>query len=63
MREPRLRLYLATSLDGFIARRDGSYDWLLPYDPGRYGHAEFLASVGTIVMGRASYDQARAGWP
>jgi dihydrofolate reductase len=60
--EPLFRLYLAVSLDGYIARRDGSYDWLLPYEPERYGYAEFLASVGTIVMGRASYDQVRDHW-
>src|SRR4051812_37857234 len=50
------------SLDGFIARRNGSYDWLLPYPPERYGYDEFLAAIGTIVMGRASYEQARDHW-
>jgi dihydrofolate reductase len=54
---PRFRLYMAVSLDGFIASADGSVRWLEPYDPYQVGFGEFLASVGAIVMGRRSYDQ------
>lgn len=61
-RGPLFRLYLAMSLDGFIASPDGGYDWLLPYPAERYGYDTFLAEIGTIVMGRASYDQVRGHW-
>jgi dihydrofolate reductase len=54
---PRFRLYMAISLDGFIASRDGSVAWLEPYDPYQVGFGEFLSTVGSIVMGRKSYEQ------
>jgi dihydrofolate reductase len=54
---PRFRLYMAVSLDGFIASADGSVRWLEAYDPYEVGFGEFLGSVGAIVMGRRSYDQ------
>ena len=54
---PRFRLYMAISLDGFIASLDGSVKWLEPYDPYSVGFGEFLAQTGSIVMGRKSYEQ------
>jgi len=62
---PRFRLYIAISLDGFIASPDGSVHWLEPYDPYEVGFGEFLASAGAIVMGRKSYDQMLTfgSWP
>ena len=52
-------LYIAASLDGYIARTDGSVDWLpAPVIGGEdYGYAAFLETVDTLVMGRKSYDQ------
>jgi dihydrofolate reductase len=53
-------LYIATSLDGFIARPDGSLDWLnaLPNpDQTDHGYHAFLAGVDTIVMGRSTYEE------
>ena len=51
-------VYIATSLDGFIARADGGLDWLsLVEAPGEdYGFAAFLGGVDTLVLGRATYD-------
>jgi dihydrofolate reductase len=50
---------IATSVDGFIARLDGSYDWLdRPRPPGNYGFSEFMDSIDTILWGRKTYDQA-----
>ncbi len=54
---PRFRLNMAISLDGFIASPDGTVHWLEPYDPYEVGFGEFLEKVGTIVMGRKSYEQ------
>ncbi len=53
-------LYIATSLDGFIARPDGSLDWLTSVpspDTGDYGYAAFLERIGTTIMGRLTYDE------
>ena len=62
---PLIRLYIAQSLDGYIARPDGNIDWLRPYDDVDYGYGAFIREVGTVVMGRASYDMARSfgEWP
>jgi dihydrofolate reductase len=48
-------LYIADSLDGYIARTDGRMDWL--FSDVDYGYTKFLRSVGTIIMGRKTYDQ------
>jgi dihydrofolate reductase len=52
-------LYIAMSLDGFIARKNGSIDWLSPYEKGQedYGYLEFLKKIGTIIMGNTTYEQ------
>ncbi len=51
-------LYIATSLDGFIARPDGDVDWLSMVDqPGEdYGYYQFYESVDALVMGRKTYE-------
>jgi len=48
-------VFVGTSLDGFIARKDGSFDFL-PDDPEPHGFEEFLASVDALVMGRNTYE-------
>jgi dihydrofolate reductase len=65
MPRPRIRLYAAVSLDGFIADTSGSVEWLHPYEAEDVGFTAFLAQIGTIVSGRRSYDQARSFnvWP
>jgi len=53
-------LYIAASIDGFIARKNGDLDWLdnLPNpDQIDHGYKDFLATVGTIIMGRATYEK------
>ncbi|MEA5571118.1 dihydrofolate reductase family protein [Calothrix sp. UHCC 0171] len=52
-------LYIATSIDGFIARTDGSIDWLpLPEVDGEdYGYAKFYNSIDAVVMGSRTYEQ------
>ena len=55
-------VFIATSLDGFIARRDGDIDWLTEVGGANesedYGYKEFFDSVDTIVMGRNTYELA-----
>ena len=49
-------VFIATSLDGFIAREDGGLDWL-PADGGEpHGYDEFIATVDAIVMGRKTFE-------
>ena len=52
----QLTLYIATSLDGKIARTDDSIDWLPDPAEGDYGFQEFYDSIDTVVMGYKTYD-------
>ena len=63
-------VFIATSLDGFIARRDGGIDWLdnpeTESSSEDHGYHDFIASIDTIVMGRNSYEKVRSfgiPWP
>lgn len=51
----RLKLFIASSLDGYIARKDGSIDWL--FTDADYGYKEFYSSVDTVLVGRKTYEQ------
>ncbi|WP_236975981.1 dihydrofolate reductase family protein [Membranihabitans maritimus] len=59
MAKRKIILYTAVSLDGFIAREDGSYDWLHDddYAEGKedYGYDKFLKNIDTILMGFNTY--------
>ena len=52
-------LYIATSLDGYIAREDGNIDWLSIVEVKNedYGYKKFLSSIDTIIMGRKTNDK------
>jgi len=50
-------LGLGISLDGYIARRDGSVDFL--FMPKDYSMADFFASIDTAFMGRKTYDVSK----
>ncbi len=55
----KIIVYIATSTDGFIARRNGSVDWLdRPQIKGSYGMTEFYRSIDTVLWGRKTYDMA-----
>jgi len=69
----KVTVYIATSLDGFIARPDGAIDWLPQGgDDGGgdgggedYGYKTFMATVDALVMGRHTYEKVLTfgGWP
>ena len=53
----KIIVYIATSADGFIARKDGAVDWLdRPRIKGNYGMGEFYKSIDTILWGRKTYE-------
>lgn len=61
--------FIATSLDGYIARKNGDLDWL-PHSDGAagkedYGFNDFFASIDTLVVGRKTYELALTfkEWP
>src|SRR5712671_5469166 len=57
-------VFVGTSLDGFIARLNGAFDFL-PADGGEpHGYVEFMASVDALVIGRHTYETvlAMGGW-
>ncbi|MEB3882235.1 dihydrofolate reductase family protein [Lyngbya sp. CCY1209] len=51
----KIRLFIASSLDGYIARKSGAIDWLLTDTDLDYGYGEFYATVDTVLMGRKTY--------
>jgi dihydrofolate reductase len=74
--KPRVTIHMAASLDGFIARRDGSVDWIDTSDNFEGGDtmtpesvAEFLGTIDCYVMGSRTYETALdfeakgLGWP
>jgi len=67
-------VYIATSLDGFIARENGDLDWLPGSDgssvdsnpeDGDFGYQAFMDSVDVLVMGRGSFEKVLSFgmWP
>ncbi|OYU17448.1 MAG: deaminase [Rhodobacteraceae bacterium PARR1] len=65
---PSAEVFIATSLDGLIARADGGIDWLIgrPVPEGEdFGYASFMQGIGALVMGRQSFDKALTfpEWP
>ena len=60
-------VFIAVSLDGYIARQDGDIGWLLQRDDPTedHGYAAFIADKDWIVMGRGSYEKVLTfdEWP
>jgi dihydrofolate reductase len=58
-RKRKIIVYISASADGFIARLDGSFDWLnRPHPKGNYGMDAFYQSIDTILWGRKTCDMA-----
>lgn len=63
-------VYVATSLDGFISRTDGSIDWLNDFNAiipegEDLGYAEFISGMDALVIGRNTFEQVLTfgDWP
>ncbi|MDH5379118.1 MAG: dihydrofolate reductase family protein [Gammaproteobacteria bacterium] len=65
----KISVFIATSLDGFIARKNGEIDWLMDADNSGgeedYGYKEFFGSVDCLVMGRNTMEKVLSfgEWP
>jgi dihydrofolate reductase len=61
----KLSVFVGTSLDGFIARRNGDYDFLPANGGEPHGYDEFIASVDTILIGRKTFEVVLklSSWP
>lgn len=51
----KIILYIASSIDGYIARQSGEVDWL--FTDQDYGYTEFFAQIDTVIMGSKTYLQ------
>ncbi|MBZ5681640.1 MAG: dihydrofolate reductase family protein [Acidobacteriia bacterium] len=58
-------VFVGTSLDGFIARANGDFDFLPPGGGEPHGYNEFIASVDAIVIGRNTFEKVLTlgDWP
>ncbi|OSQ39441.1 dihydrofolate reductase family protein [Thalassospira mesophila] len=59
------RIYVAVSLDSYVARSGGAVDWLDDYDPAEFNFEAFLDQIGTLIIGRRTFDQVMSygAWP
>lgn len=55
---PKISIYIASSIDGYIARKDGSIDWLEYGHVGDedYGFKKFINNIDALVLGRNTYE-------
>jgi dihydrofolate reductase len=63
--EVKASVFIATSLDGFIARANGDLDWLPPGGGEEHGYEAFIATVDALVIGRKTYETVLSfdTWP
>lgn len=67
--KPKCSVFIATSVDGFIARQDGSIDWLESASDSSstddFGYKAFFNSVDALVMGRNTFEKVLTfpKWP
>src|SRR5205823_12343655 len=54
--EIRFAVFIAGRLDGYIARPDGSSDFLAPFHDEEHGYGAFFAGIDALVIGRGTYD-------
>ena len=69
--QPRISVFMAMSLDGFIADSNGGVEWLNALtdpqnlNPEDYGYGALMGSIDVLVMGRSTLEQVLTfdGWP
>jgi dihydrofolate reductase len=58
-KRPRISIYIAQSIDGYIARKNGGLDWLEYGHPGGdedYGFKKFINGIDALILGRNTYE-------
>ncbi len=60
-----ISIFIGTSLDGFIARSNGEFDFLPVGGGEAHGYDEFMATIDALVIGRKTFETvaAMAEWP
>ena len=60
-------VFIGTSLDGFIARKNGDIDWLVQYanDEAVHAYEKFIKRIDAIVIGRGTFEKVTSfpSWP
>ncbi len=46
----RISVFVGASIDGFIARTDGSLDFLTPFEAEEHGYEEYMRSIDVLVV-------------
>jgi dihydrofolate reductase len=61
----KVSVFVGTSVDGFIARPSGDFDFLPVGGGEAHGYNEFIATIDTIVIGRKTFETvlALSAWP
>lgn len=70
MNRPKISVFIATTIDGYIAKEDGSIDWLNKFNETvpsgeDCGYKSFISTVDILVMGRKSFEKVCEfdSWP
>jgi dihydrofolate reductase len=60
-------VYIGTSLDGFIARKNGDFEWLTEFanEEAINSYQELISRIDAIVMGRGTFEKVLSfpSWP
>ena len=60
-------VYIGTSLDGFIAKKDGGIEWLTQFasEEAFASYEEFTSNIDAIVIGRGTFEKVLSfpTWP
>jgi dihydrofolate reductase len=63
----KVKVFIGTSLDGFIARKNGDFDWLTPFanDEAVQSYEQFISGIDVIVIGKGTYEKVLSFpiWP
>ncbi|KOR37990.1 hypothetical protein AM228_04205 [Planktothricoides sp. SR001] len=60
MNKSRIKVYIGTTIDGYIARKNDSLDWLLKFPNPKgidHGYFQFLSGIDTVIIGRKTYEE------